>query len=270
MVRGVGLLRNIDDIKQVVIAVNNGIPVRIGDVASVVIGNAPRLGLFQFDNNPDSVEGIVYLRRGENASEVLARVREKITNINNHILPPGIQIKPFYDRQVLLDITVGTVKHTMFFGIGAYGIAIASNVWGPTWGSLAFGLVLSLGLSLVLSLAIGAVVGGLERDPPADRGRVEREALPHGPVEPVEVLDRRAAVDVRRLRDRVIGDRRPVRARRRQAAATPAGDALVDRRGDDLRGRRRRHRHGLLGRQDAQAQHPYSGGRQGHAGNVAL
>ena len=117
VVRGVGLLRNIDDIKQVVIAVNKGVPVRIGDVATVVIGNAPRLGMFQFDDNPDSVEGIVYLRRGENASEVLARVREKIDNINNHILPPGIQVKPFYDRQVLLDITVGTVKHTMFFGI---------------------------------------------------------------------------------------------------------------------------------------------------------
>ncbi|QWD63357.1 efflux RND transporter permease subunit [Polynucleobacter sp. MWH-UH2A] len=117
VVRGVGLLRNIDDIKQVVIAVNKGVPVRIGDVATVVIGNAPRLGMFQFDSNPDSVEGIVYLRRGENASEVLARVREKIDNINNHILPPGIQVKPFYDRQVLLDITVGTVKHTMFFGI---------------------------------------------------------------------------------------------------------------------------------------------------------
>ena len=117
VVRGVGLLRNIEDIKQVVIAVNKGVAVRIGDVANVQIGNAPRLGLFQFDENPDSVEGIVYLRRGENASEVLARVREKITNINNHILPPGIQVKPFYDRQVLLDITVGTVKHTMFFGM---------------------------------------------------------------------------------------------------------------------------------------------------------
>ena len=117
VVRGVGLLKNIDDIKQVVVAVNKGVPVRIGDIADVVIGNAPRLGLFQFDNNPDSVEGIVYLRRGENASEVLARVREKVDNINNHILPPGIQVKPFYDRQVLLDITVGTVKHTMFFGI---------------------------------------------------------------------------------------------------------------------------------------------------------
>ncbi|QWD73630.1 efflux RND transporter permease subunit [Polynucleobacter sp. TSB-Sco08W16] len=117
VVRGVGLLKNIEDIKQVIIAVNKGVPVRIGDVANVVIGNAPRLGLFQFDSNPDSVEGVVYLRRGENASEVLARVREKITNINDHILPPGIQVKPFYDRQVLLDITVGTVKHTMFFGI---------------------------------------------------------------------------------------------------------------------------------------------------------
>ena len=117
VVRGVGLLKNIEDIKQVVIAVNKGIPVRIGDVATVVIGNAPRLGMFQFDANPDSVEGVIYLRRGENASEVLARVREKVANINDHILPPGIQVKPFYDRQVLLDITVGTVKHTMFFGI---------------------------------------------------------------------------------------------------------------------------------------------------------
>ena len=117
VVRSVGLLKNIADIKQVVVAVNKGVPVRIGDIATVLIGNAPRLGLFQFDSNPDSVEGIVYLRRGENASEVLARVREKIDNVNNHILPPGIQVKPFYDRQVLLDITVGTVKHTMFFGI---------------------------------------------------------------------------------------------------------------------------------------------------------
>lgn len=117
VVRGVGLLKNLDDIRRVVVTVNNGVPVRIGDVASVEIGNAPRLGLFQFDDNPDSVEGIVYLRRGENASEVLARVRDKIVNINNHILPPGIEVKPFYDRQVLLDITIGTVKHTMFFGI---------------------------------------------------------------------------------------------------------------------------------------------------------
>jgi cobalt-zinc-cadmium resistance protein CzcA len=117
VVRGVGLLKSIDDIKQVVVTINNGVPIRIGDVARVEIGNAPRLGMFQFNDNPDSVEGIVYLRRGENATEVLARVRSTVENINRHVLPPGIEVKPFYDRQVLLDITIGTVKHTLFFGI---------------------------------------------------------------------------------------------------------------------------------------------------------
>ena len=117
VVRGVGLLKNIDDIKRVVITIRNDVPVRIGDVARVEIGNAPRLGLFQFNDNPDSVEGIVYLRRGEDATEVLARVRTTVDNINRQVLPPGVQVKPFYDRQVLLDITIGTVKHTLFFGI---------------------------------------------------------------------------------------------------------------------------------------------------------
>ena len=117
VVRGVGLLKNIDDIKRVVITMNNGVPIRIGDVAKVEIGNAPRLGMFQFNDNPDSVEGIVYLRRGENATEVLARVRATVENINHQVLPPGIEVKSFYDRQVLLDITIGTVKHTLFFGI---------------------------------------------------------------------------------------------------------------------------------------------------------
>ncbi len=117
VVRGVGLLKNIDDIKQVVITNNKGVPIRIGDVVMVQIGNAPRLGMFQFNDNPDFVEGIVYLRRGETATEVLARVRNTVENINKHILPPGIEVKPFYDRQVLLDITIGTVKHTLFFGI---------------------------------------------------------------------------------------------------------------------------------------------------------
>ena len=117
VVRGVGLLKNIEDIKQVVITMNNGVPIRIGDVARVQIGNAPRLGMFQFNESADSVEGIVYLRRGENATEVLARVHNTVNNINKHVLPPGIEVKPFYDRQVLLDITIGTVKHTLFFGI---------------------------------------------------------------------------------------------------------------------------------------------------------
>jgi cobalt-zinc-cadmium resistance protein CzcA len=117
VVRGVGLLQSIDDVKRIVVAVNNGVAVRVGDVADVVVGNALRQGMFQYQNNPDAVEGVVLLKRGENASEVLDRVKEKIKEINVSILPPGIDIFPFYDRQVLLDITLETVKHTLFFGI---------------------------------------------------------------------------------------------------------------------------------------------------------
>ena len=117
VVRGVGLLLNNEDIKKVVIATNNGVAIRVGDIAEVKVGNAPRLGMFQFNGNDDSVEGIVLLRRGENASEILARVRTKVSEINSHILPPGVKLVPFYDRQTLLDITMDTVKHTLFFGI---------------------------------------------------------------------------------------------------------------------------------------------------------
>ena len=117
VVRGVGLLQSVEDVKRIVVAVNNGVAVRVGDVADVVVGNALRQGMFQYQNNPDAVEGVVLLKRGENASEVLDRVKEKIKEINVSILPPGIDIFPFYDRQVLLDITLETVKHTLFFGI---------------------------------------------------------------------------------------------------------------------------------------------------------
>jgi len=117
VVRGVGLLQSIDDMKRIVIAVNNGVPVRVGDVGDVVVGNALRQGMFQYQDNSDAVEGVVLLKRGENASEVLKRVKAKIEELNTALLPPGIDIFPFYDRQVLLDITLNTVKHTLFFGI---------------------------------------------------------------------------------------------------------------------------------------------------------
>ena len=117
VVRGVGLLQSIEDIKKIVVATNNGVAIRVGDVAEVQTGFAPRLGTFQYNDEDDAVEGIVLLRRGENASEILARVRHKVNEINNHVLPLGIKVEPFYDRQVLLDLTMSTVKHTLFFGI---------------------------------------------------------------------------------------------------------------------------------------------------------
>ena len=99
VVRGVGMLRSLEDIRNIVIAVNNGVPVRVGDVAEILTGFAPRLGSVAQNESDDIVEAIVLMRRGGNASEVLGRVRERIKDLNASGLPKGVQITPFYDRQ---------------------------------------------------------------------------------------------------------------------------------------------------------------------------
>lgn len=117
VVRGVGMLRSLEDIRNIVIAVNSGVPVRVGDVAEVLTGFAPRLGSVAQNESDDIVEAIVLMRRGGNASEVLGRVRERIKDLNASGLPPGVQVTPFYDRQHLLDLTVETVQHTLVVGV---------------------------------------------------------------------------------------------------------------------------------------------------------
>jgi cobalt-zinc-cadmium resistance protein CzcA len=117
VVRGVGMLKTLDDVRNIVIATTNGVPVRVGDVCDVVTGFAPRLGSVAQNENDEIVEAIVLMRRGGNASEVLAKVRERVNEINSGGLPAGVKVTPFYDRQHLLDLTVDTVKHTLVVGI---------------------------------------------------------------------------------------------------------------------------------------------------------
>ena len=118
VVRGQGLLQTEDDIRNTVITSINGVPIKIGDVARVKIGNVERLGMVKFNEMKDVVEGVVLMRRGENASEVLAKVRERINEINaSGVLSDGAEIRPFYDRQNLLNMTTDTVKHTLFLGM---------------------------------------------------------------------------------------------------------------------------------------------------------
>ena len=117
VVRGVGMFRSLEDIRNIVIAVNNGVPVRVGDVAEILTGFAPRLGSVAQNESDDIVEAIVLMRRGGNASEVLGHVRERIKDLNASGLPKGVQITPFYDRQHLLDLTVETVQHTLVVGV---------------------------------------------------------------------------------------------------------------------------------------------------------
>ncbi len=118
VVRGVGLVQSLDDIRHIVIASAAGVPVRVSDVATVQFGHAERLGQVQFNHEDETVEGIVVMRRGQNASEVLARVRQKVADLNaSGRLPAGVKVQPYYDRQELLDLTVHTVMHTLLIGI---------------------------------------------------------------------------------------------------------------------------------------------------------
>lgn len=146
VVRGLGMMRSLDDMRNVVIATTNGVPVRVGDVAEVVSGSAPRLGQVAQDDGDDIVEAIVLMRRGGNASEVLGRVRERIKEINaSGLLPTGVQVKPFYDRQHLLDLTIDTVKHTLVVGM-ALVLMVLYAFLANFRGAVIVALVIPLGL----------------------------------------------------------------------------------------------------------------------------
>jgi cobalt-zinc-cadmium resistance protein CzcA len=116
-VRGLGLVRNTQDIGDVIVGSQNGVPVRVHDIGNVTIGHAPRLGEFGFNKTDDAVEGVIMMRRGEQTQDVLKGVEEKTAQLNQQILPPDIKIRPYYDRSDLVQLTIDTVEHNMVMGM---------------------------------------------------------------------------------------------------------------------------------------------------------
>ncbi len=116
-VRGLGLIRDENDIRNVVIGSQNGVPVRVRDVGDVAIGHAPRLGQFGFNKNDDAVEGVIMMLRGEQTQNVLKGVEEKTAELNAHILPPDVKVVPYYDRSDLVRLTIDTVEENMMLGM---------------------------------------------------------------------------------------------------------------------------------------------------------
>ncbi|MCK1640115.1 efflux RND transporter permease subunit [Bradyrhizobium sp. 157] len=118
VVRGVGLIRSIDDLSNTMVSQSGGNPVLVRDIAHVTIGEKPRLGIAGLDQDDDIVQGIVLMRRGEQSSPTIARVEKLVHDINHSsILPPGVRIERIYDRKDLIDITTHTVLHNMVVGI---------------------------------------------------------------------------------------------------------------------------------------------------------
>jgi len=117
IVRGVGLIRNISDIENIVLKSQQGTPTYIRDVAEVKIGEAVRMGAAMKDGKEESVGGIVMMLRGENSRDVVSRVARKVTEMNeNNLLPDGIKIVSYYDRSHIVDASVKTVTIALIEG----------------------------------------------------------------------------------------------------------------------------------------------------------
>lgn len=116
VIRSEGIFANMDDIGKIAIATRGGTPILLSDVASVQEGWTPRQGIVGRADDPDAVEGIILMRRGENPSEVLAAVRTKIDELNSKVLPQGTKIWTFYDRTELVAKTMDTVAHNLIEG----------------------------------------------------------------------------------------------------------------------------------------------------------
>lgn len=125
-VRAVGQVKSVSDIENTVLTAKNGASIRVRDIAAVEEGSKIRLGQFakaihrkdgKIVDNDDVVAGIVLLRKGADGDAALEAVHEKVNDLNEHILPPGVKIVPFLDRSDLLHLTTHTVMHNLTEGI---------------------------------------------------------------------------------------------------------------------------------------------------------
>ena len=124
VVRGIGLLESVEDIENILIEVKGGTPIRVKQVATVDVSSKPRLGQVCLDDEDDVVQGIVIMLRGQNPSEVIGHLKEKITELNDRILPENVKIEPFLDRTTLVDSTVHTVMRNLLEGIILVSIVV--------------------------------------------------------------------------------------------------------------------------------------------------
>src|SRR5262245_36373720 len=144
-VRGIGFLESAEDIKRIVLKAKDGTPVTVGDVATVVQSYTPRRGAVGVGLEKEGIESFIWMRRGENPSRVLKGVHAKVKELNETILPKGMQIEVVYDRSGLVGKTLNTVHRNLAGGfllvVGVIWLFLRSIV-----GSLVVAVVIPLSL----------------------------------------------------------------------------------------------------------------------------
>src|SRR6185312_3488815 len=149
-VRGIGVVGTLQDIRNIVLTQQNGIPVLLSDVAKVQVGFTPRLGIAGRDGTTDIIFGIVLMQKLERTMDVVQRVRAAVEKLNTDgTLPPGVKVEPFYDRGDLVAVTVRTVLHNL-----AFGIALIFLIQWVFLGDLRCALIVAATIPVALFLAV--------------------------------------------------------------------------------------------------------------------
>ena len=157
IIRGVGLIKSISDIENIVLKSTDGTPTCVRDVAQVKVGEAVRMGAAMKNGRDECVGGIIMMLRGENSRDVVRRVEEKVKELNeNNVLPEGIRIVPYYDRSDLVKRSVGTVTKALVEG-SILVLIVLYLMLNSVRGSIV--VLLALPLSLLATFIIMKITG---------------------------------------------------------------------------------------------------------------
>lgn len=155
VIRGIGLVKNLEDLGKIVIKSENGVPVFLNDIGELKYGMLERKGVLGYTDRErdysESLEGIVLLLKGQNPSNVLTGIHEAVHELNNGGLPQGVRIHTFLDRTDLVDTTVDTVSHTLLEGMAL--VIIVLIVFLGSWrGALLVAITIPLSLLIAFIL----------------------------------------------------------------------------------------------------------------------
>jgi heavy metal efflux system protein len=131
IVRGIGMVHSLQDLGDIVVTQNNGIPVLVRDLGKLRYGHQVREGILGKDNNPDTIEGICDLLKYDNPSRVLEGIHAKVDELNKQLATQDVKIVPYIDRDNLVNATKDKVFHTVMEGIGLVCIVLILFLGSP-------------------------------------------------------------------------------------------------------------------------------------------
>ncbi len=158
VIRGVGQVQDLDQIRGIVVASRDGAPVKVGDLAEVVIGSTIRQGAVTKNGVGEVVTGIVMMRMGSNARTVVSAAKERFAQAQR-TLPKGVTLRPFYDRTALVDRTIATVEKNLLEG-AVFVVVVLFLLLGNIRGALIVALAIPLSMLFALSLMVKAGIAG--------------------------------------------------------------------------------------------------------------